>query len=276
MALSHAPQRPFINRDLSLLSPEQDSLLTTRNGRTRCGVRKPHSVNSENLKRRPYTRGGGVEQQRINRQEHREGGRGTAHAGQATTTPREPRAQDGCLPNVRFATVVGAQSKSVGKSGWRMCSNMRFSWGRSTRRVDSSAGNSCSAKKATSLVSGPPLHPPPPVISHMKNNLQMWNGSTTPRGCRARSHTAAGLYGRTSRPDSSRTSLATASAGLLFTSAQPPGSVQRCSSAVSRTNAVSLVFAKQRSTDTQLRRGVAGLLREHHLDPAPPDRYAGP
>ena len=49
-----------------------------RQNTLRC--QKPHSVNSENLKRRPYTKGG-VEQQRINRQEHREGARGAAHAG---------------------------------------------------------------------------------------------------------------------------------------------------------------------------------------------------
>jgi hypothetical protein len=65
-----------------------------RQNTLRC--QKPHSINSENLKRRPYTKGG-VEQQRINRQEHREGARGAAHAGQATTIPHEPRPQNGCL-----------------------------------------------------------------------------------------------------------------------------------------------------------------------------------
>jgi hypothetical protein len=55
--------------------------------------------------------------------------------------------------SAHWAPIV--QSNSVANSGRRLCSNIRFICGRSTRRVDSSAGSSYSAKNATSLVSDP-------------------------------------------------------------------------------------------------------------------------
>src|SRR5215218_11438751 len=96
-------------------------------------------------------------------------------------------------------------------------------------RLKESSGNASLGKKPTPSVSVLVVRGSPPKSSHRKTSLYTWKG-VGGCGCLSLSHSAKSRTARTSKPDSSLTSLSTDSLGDSPTSTRPPGKVHKPSS----------------------------------------------
>jgi len=94
-------------------------------------------------------------------------------------------------------------------------------------QLKESSGNASLGKKSTPSVSMLVVRGSPPKSSHWKMSLYMWKRVG---GCLSLSHSAKSRTARTSKPDSSLTSLSTDSLGDSPTSTRSPGKVHKPSS----------------------------------------------